>query len=180
MTGRLITVVGPSGVGKDSVIDGIIRARPELQRVRRVITRPADLGGEDYHAVTADQFQTMAKANAFCIHWQAHGLRYGIPAEIQRDITAGKTCIANFSRKALAQAATVFPDILILNIIAAPETLAARLSGRGRESAAQIAARLAEGNKCLPDGIPTVTISNDGALDDAIAQAIAAIQPVRA
>ena len=50
--GRLIAVVGPSGVGKDSVMAGLHGAIPDLHLVRRVITRAPDLGGEDYDAVS--------------------------------------------------------------------------------------------------------------------------------
>ena len=78
-SGRLIAVVGPSGVGKDSVMQGVAAVVPSLHLVRRVITRPSDLGGEDYDAVVETQFQDMAENNAFAIHWRAHGLFYGIP-----------------------------------------------------------------------------------------------------
>ncbi|HMB13658.1 MAG TPA: phosphonate metabolism protein/1,5-bisphosphokinase (PRPP-forming) PhnN, partial [Roseovarius sp.] len=46
--GRLIAVVGPSGVGKDTLMRAMVAERPNLRRVRRVITRRADDGGEGH------------------------------------------------------------------------------------------------------------------------------------
>ena len=86
--GRLIAVVGPSGVGKDSVMAGLIAARPDMRLVRRTITRAPDLGGEDYDAVTPEAFAEAARNGAFCVHWSAHGLSYGIPADVLRTLPA--------------------------------------------------------------------------------------------
>ncbi|MGJ8605135.1 MAG: phosphonate metabolism protein/1,5-bisphosphokinase (PRPP-forming) PhnN [Marivita sp.] len=178
--GRLIAVVGPSGVGKDSVMDGMIAARPDMRLVRRTITRAPGLGGEDYTAVTQDAFDAAAQKRAFCVYWSAHGLSYGIPADVLTDVKGGKDCLANFSRSALIQARSLFPDLIVLNITASPATLAHRLAGRGRETEAEIAARLAQADKALPSGLNVVTVTNDGALEDTVTQALAALQPVRA
>lgn len=177
--GRLIAVVGPSGVGKDSVMAGMIAACPDMRLVRRSITRAPDLGGEDYDALTPDAFDAAAKRGAFCVHWSAHGLSYGIPADVLTDVQRGKDCLANFSRSALEQANAIFPNLTVLNITASPATLAKRLAGRGRETEAEIAARLAQADKALPSGLNVVTITNDGALEATIAQALAALQPAR-
>ena len=178
--GRLIAVVGPSGVGKDSVMAGLAAALPALHLVRRVITRDPGLGGEDFDATTPEAFEAAAQDGAFCLHWSAHGLRYGIPAQVRRDVANGADCLANLSRGALTEAASVFPRLLVLDITATPETLARRLAGRGRESATEISARLAQAAKPLPPGLTVVTIPNDGPLQDAVARALTALQPARA
>ena len=169
--GRLIAVVGPSGVGKDSVMDGICAAVPDLHRVRRVITRAPELGGEDYQAVSVDEFETMAANGAFAVHWGAHDLRYGIPTEIKEKVASGTNCLANFSRKALSDAAAIFPQFLVLNITASPDTLAKRLAARGRETDDQIAKRLAQAVKSLPNDLDVVHLSNDGPLEETVASA---------
>lgn len=169
--GRLIAVVGPSGVGKDSVMGGICAAAPDLHRVKRVITRAPELGGEDYQAVSVDEFDTMAANGAFAVHWGAHDLRYGIPTEIKQKVASGTNCLANFSRKALSDAAAIFPHFLVLNITATPDTLAKRLAARGRETDDQIAKRLAQAVKSLPDDLDVVNLSNDGPLAETVASA---------
>lgn len=176
--GRLIAVVGPSGVGKDSVMRGIAEVMPNVHLVRRVITRAPGLGGEDYDAVDEPQFRELAACGAFVVHWGAHGLHYGIPQTVRYQLNKGTLCLANFSRKALRAGADAFPNFSVLNITAEPATLAARLAGRGRESEADIARRLAESDKPLPPGLDVLTLSNDGHLTQTVARAVALLQPV--
>jgi ribose 1,5-bisphosphokinase len=179
-SGRLIAVVGPSGVGKDSVMEGVLAGWPGLVRVRRVITRAPDLGGEDYDAVSVAQFETMATEGAFCVHWDAHGLFYGLPSGVLDRVREGTDCLANFSRGALPRAAEIFPAMTVLQITARPETLARRLAARGRETGAEIARRLERAAQPLPEGLDVVTVSNDGALGETVAEALRLLQPVRA
>ncbi|MEL7300846.1 MAG: phosphonate metabolism protein/1,5-bisphosphokinase (PRPP-forming) PhnN [Pseudomonadota bacterium] len=173
MTGRLIAVVGPSGVGKDSVMAGLKEALPNATLVQRVITRHADAGGENYASVTEEEFDNLVVNGAFCIHWRAHGLAYGIPRSVQYQLGLGKLCLVNFSRKALSHAAQIFPNFVVLNITAEPETLARRLARRGRESQEEIARRLSESEKSLPIGLDVRHVSNDGPLGETIARATA-------
>jgi ribose 1,5-bisphosphokinase len=178
--GRLIAVVGPSGVGKDSVMAGIQEAIPTLRLVRRVITRAPGLGGEDYDAVTVDAFHEMTRAGAFAIHWGAHGLFYGIPSDVHDDLGSGNDCLVNLSRKALAPAERLFSRVLVLHVTARPETLAHRLAARGRETEAEIADRMRQAAKPLPDGLNVIHLSNGGPLHDTVARAVAALQPADA
>lgn len=180
MTGRLIGVVGPSGVGKDTLMAGLSHAFTEFELVRRVITRDGTLGGEDFEAATPDEFQRRAAAGDFCVHWEAHGLLYGIPDAVRFRIGKGEQMLVNLSRNVLTQVAEVFPNFEVLNITASPETLAKRLQGRGRETRDEIARRLARSVKPFPTGLAVHTIHNDGLLEDAVSEALRLLQPVRA
>lgn len=171
-TGRLIAVVGASGVGKDSVMAGIAAARSDLSMARRSITRAPRLGGEVYDALTPQAFEAAVLARAFCLHWQAHGLRYGIPATVLGDVRAGARCLANLSRSVLAEADALFPALTVLNITARPETLKARLLDRGRETSAGILQRLARTGAPMPLGLDIVDVPNDGPLTDAVETAL--------
>ena len=175
--GRLIAVVGPSGVGKDSVMAGVHSAIPGLHMVRRVITRPPGLGGEHYDAATVPQFEALVEDGAFTVHWSAHGLHYGIPITVKYQLGKGTDCLVNFSRKALIQAAGIFPRFMVLNITAKPETLARRLAARARETEDEIAKRLAQADKPLPAGLKVIHVANDGTLSQTIARAVALLQP---
>lgn len=154
----LVLVVGPSGAGKDTLLTMAREALAgdvRFRFVRRVITRPAEAGGEDHEAVSDSEFAV----RRFALSWEAHGLRYGIPADVADDIGRGVVVVANVSRSIIADAAARFP-VRVIEVTAPADVLAARLSARGREAAADVAQRLAR-RVALPDGIDAVTIVND-------------------
>jgi ribose 1,5-bisphosphokinase len=180
VTGRLIAVVGPSGVGKDTLIDALGRSLPWLHRVRRTVTRPPG-PGERFDSVSAEAFERMRRDGAFCLHWDAHGLRYGIPAGVEDRVRRGQDSVANLSRRVLPDAAAAFPRLLVLNLTASPEVLAQRLQGRGREDGDGIGARLGRAALEVPAGPwEAVTIHNDGLFEETLAAALAALQAERA
>jgi len=168
----LVLVVGPSGAGKDTLLDGARQALaddPRFRFVRRVITRPADSGGELHEAVTEADFA----ARTFALAWQAHGLHYGIPDDIGTDIAAGRVVVANVSRGVIAEAARRYPA-RVIEITAPPQVLAARLAARGRETSTDIAARLAR-NVPVPDNVPLETVMNDTTIETGTARFLAAL-----
>lgn len=170
-TGTMVVVVGPSGAGKDTLIDYIRTAlhdRPDIHFVQRTITRPAEAGGETHIPATETEFLSQRSAGQFSVDWQAHGLRYGIPASVCDLLERGHLAIANGSRSALPHFAAAFPKLLVINIVARPEVLAERLTARGRECAEDIAARLRRSEEfTIPLGYVCETIDNSGNVRDA-------------
>jgi phosphonate metabolism protein PhnN/1,5-bisphosphokinase (PRPP-forming) len=181
--GTLVLVVGPSGAGKDTLIAGARQALaddPRFVFARRVITRAVGAGGEDHQALSAPEFDAWRAGGAFLLHWQAHGLRYGLPVALADDLAARRTVIANVSRTVIAEARRRHPPVHVVAVTARPETLARRLAARGREDAAGVAARLA---RSVPDPPPVedlVEIANDGAAADAVAGLVAFLRRLRA
>ena len=170
--GQLITIVGPSGAGKDSILALVKAAMPDLIFAKRAITRPPDGGFEDHLAVTEDEFATMSKSGAFSLEWHANGLSYGIPAQIEDQLAAGEKVIFNGSRGALSQIAARFPDVLVISVEVGREVLRDRLLSRGRETVEQIEARLDRKVPPFPNGVNVEIIDNSGALENAVAQMI--------
>lgn len=154
----LVLVVGPSGAGKDTLLNmarTALAGDARFRFVRRVITRPAEAGGEDHEPVSEIEFAV----RDFALSWEAHGLHYGIPADVADDIARGVVVVANVSRSIIDEAAARFP-VRVIEVTAPAEVLAARLSARGRETAADIAHRLAR-QIPLPEGISVATVVND-------------------
>ncbi|MBT9268490.1 phosphonate metabolism protein/1,5-bisphosphokinase (PRPP-forming) PhnN [Pseudomonas sp. MG-9] len=181
MDGRLIYLMGPSGSGKDSLIEA---AREPLRAlnceiIRRVITRSAESVGEDAIGVTLEEFDRRQRAGDFALAWQANGLAYGIPSEIDERLSAGRHVLVNGSRANLRQAQERYPTLLPFLLTVKDEVLRERLLGRGRETPEQIDARLAR-NALFRDrrssDLPVYLIDNSGALQDAVNQLLALIR----
>lgn len=171
LTGTMVLVVGPSGVGKDSLIEGARSAFAGADQVffpRREITRVAETGGEDHIAVTENQFHARRELGGYLLSWGAHGLWYGIPAEVADDLRRGSAVVVNTSRSVIEDARGRFPNLRILSVNADDETLRARLSARGRETEEQAALRLERARAFRVEGPDVIDFVNDGPLDAAI------------
>ena len=167
-TGTLVVVVGPSGVGKDSLMDIARRhfsGRDDVRFVRRTITRPTDTGGEDHDAASPEAFDRLVRSGAFAVSWKAHGLGYGIPLDVREDLAQGRILIVNGSRSALANVRAAFPKLVVVNVTARADVLAKRLAARGRETATEIEARLNRTTSPLPPDLAIITINNSGDLE---------------
>ncbi len=173
----LVLVVGPSGAGKDTLINGareVLAGDARFVFPRRVVTREAVTAVEDHDSVTPTEFALQEANGAYALSWEAHGLRYGLPAHIVGDIDAGRVVVMNGSRAMVAAARGKFPGTAAVLIEAAPAVRAARLAGRGRESAGEIEARLArEVSAPLPDA---VRVDNSGALADGLSRFLAVLR----
>ncbi len=180
--GPVIAIVGPSGVGKDSLMEALVAADPRLSLLKRVITRAPEAGGEDYTPVTEAEFAERNTRGDFALHWQAHGLQYGVPgAAVAAQRANGNGVLVNFSRSVLVQAQEIFGNFLVLSVTATPEVLAERLAGRGRETPQEQAKRLAQASKPLPEGLTNVhQIDNSGELATAVGAALRVIYPASA
>ncbi|MBY6136123.1 phosphonate metabolism protein/1,5-bisphosphokinase (PRPP-forming) PhnN [Nocardioides marinus] len=179
--GPVIAVVGPSGVGKDSLMSALAVSGPGLRIMRRVITRAPEAGGEDYQPVSEPEFSALAENGVFALHWRAHGLHYGIPRDIETLREGAGGVLVNLSRAVLLEAQEVFGDLIVLSVTARPEVLAQRLIARGREDAQEVERRLARSGNPLPQGLARVhEIDNSGALSAAVQAALKALQPLRA
>jgi ribose 1,5-bisphosphokinase len=168
----LVLVVGPSGAGKDTLLEAARRALaadPRFRFVRRVITRPADAGGEAHEAVTPEEFS----ARKFALQWQAHGLSYGVPAAVIDDVARGLVVVANASRTVVAEAARRFPT-RVIEVTAPSDMLATRLAARAREAAADVTARLSRA-VALPDDVVVETVMNNDTLEAGVARFLAAL-----
>lgn len=178
-SGRLIFLIGPSGSGKDSLIDA---ARAQLtaagvEIARRVITRSAEAKGEDAHGVTPERFETMRAAGDFAMHWRANGLDYGIPAQVDQWLAQGRPVLVNGSRAYLPQARLRYPDLLAVCLVVKPQVLRERLLARGRETLQEIDQRLARNAAMQVDGdAPVHLLDNSGALDAAVAALLALLR----
>ncbi len=155
-TGRLLYIIGPSGAGKDSVLAACHQALTAEDRclvAHRYITRPPHAGAEQHVPLSDAEFAQRSAQNLFCLQWDSNGHRYGIGIEVQAWLERGLHVLVNGSREYLPEAQLRFPQLLPVLVWADPAVLRERLLQRGRETPAQVEARLTRAtrlNACLP------------------------------
>lgn len=152
MSGHLYYLMGASGSGKDSLLQG---CRDRLDHnhnaviAHRYITRAADAGGENHIHLTESEFVLRRDNGMFCMHWASHGHLYGIGKEVETWIALGLNVIINGSRHYLPEALARFDCITPIMVEVDTAHLKNRLLKRGRESQTEIDLRLAQHTSLL-------------------------------
>ena len=170
LPGTFVAVVGASGAGKDTVMRLArerLRGDPRIHFVRRAITRPPE-PSEEHESLSAEEFAARLAQGGFALHWQAHGLHYGLPVAALRRLDRGHAVIANVSRTVVGDIAARFPRHAIVAIVADPATRETRIGARRREGDGPLEMRLRREVE-IPQGCNLTEIANDGHPQDAAA-----------
>lgn len=169
--GKMVLVVGPSGAGKDTLLNALrdrLADDPRFRFATRQITRPADGATETHVPITEADYDAAIAAGRYALAWRAHGLGYILPPDLDDFIKAGGTVIANGSRHALPDALEKYENLLVLLITAPKAVLAERLAARGRESREEIERRLDRSRFDMPDVPNLACIENTGTVEEAL------------
>lgn len=163
--GLLVLVVGPSGAGKDTLIAGA-RAQltddPRFAFPARVITRPRDGGVEQHIPMSTTEFDAAEESGGFALSWRSHGHAYGVPSSPLDDLAHGQIVVLNVSRTMIGRAETLASRVAVLNVMASPDVLTARLSARGRETRDEVRRRLERDVLIATLTAPVFSICNNG------------------
>jgi ribose 1,5-bisphosphokinase len=180
VSGKLVLVVGPSGAGKDTLIN-IAKVRCAGDRSilfsRRVITRPVS-AAEDHDSISAETFDVKAKAGAFAFHWEAHGLKYGIPVTVNDHLRNGGTVVCNVSRGLIEAARMQYAHCVVVFVTASKEILAARLSNRDRASDGNPSERISRKAPSDQELAADVVIQNVGSADEGVEKLIDVLRAI--
>jgi len=147
MPGRLVILSGPSGVGKDTVIDEWSRINPAVQRVVAYTTRPireTESEGVDYRFVSLERFRQMIADGAFLEHKDVFGNLYGTPKrDMEAMLAAGKVAVLKIDVQGAMAVIKVRPGVLTVFLMPPSfEELERRIRGRAADSPDVIERRL--------------------------------------
>jgi guanylate kinase len=144
---RVFVITGPSGVGKGTLIRGLLERVPELGLSISATTRaprPGETQGVDYHFLGPDEFEQRVADGEFVEHATYSGRRYGtLRAELEGRLRRGEPVVLEIEVQGARQVREAMPEALQV-FIAPPsrEALRARLVGRGTDTPDQVDARL--------------------------------------
>ncbi len=152
--GLLFVLSGPSGVGKGTVCEQLLRYRPLLQISRSLTTRPprpGETAGCEYDFTTPARFQKLISEDAFLEWAVVYGHYYGTLRErVEESLGRGKDILLEIDVQGALQVRRRLEGAVFI-FLAPPsaEALCARIAGRGTEDEASIKRRLEEAQREL-------------------------------
>jgi guanylate kinase len=144
---RVFVITGPSGVGKGTLIRGLMERLPQLELSVSATTRPPRPGegeGVDYHFLSPQEFERRVREGDFVEHADYAGRRYGtLRSELDRRVGAGVPVVLEIEVQGARQVREAMPEAVQV-FIAPPslEALRTRLIGRGTDDPQEVERRL--------------------------------------
>jgi guanylate kinase len=144
---HVFVITGPSGVGKGTLIRGLMERVPQLELSVSATTRaprPGERDGVDYHFLTRTEFNTKVNDGAFVEHADYAGRSYGtLRSELESRVQAGVPVVLEIEVQGARQVRAAMPEAV--QVFIAPPSLQAlrtRLVGRGTDDHEEVERRL--------------------------------------
>jgi guanylate kinase len=144
---RVFVITGPSGVGKGTLIRGLMERVAQLQLSVSATTRaprPGEVDGVDYHFLTREEFDRRVTEGGFVEHADYAGRSYGtLRSELEDRVRAGVPVVLEIEVQGARQVRAAMPEAV--QVFIAPPSLAAlrtRLIGRGTDDFEEVERRL--------------------------------------
>jgi len=139
MTGKLFVITAPSGAGKTSLIDAVMREDPSLKISVSYTTRkprPGEKAGVDYHFIDVPTFQKMQGRGEFLESAEVHGNHYGTGKQVILDaVKRGDDLILEIDWQGAQQVRRLYPGCIGIFILPPSiEELERRMRSRGQDS----------------------------------------------
>lgn len=172
-----VVLSGPSGVGKDAVLDELARRGHRFHRVITCTTRPpreSERDGVDYHFVSGAQFDALIASDGLLEHAVVYGHRSGVPRqEVLDALAAGNDVVVRTDVQGAASIKRLMPDAV--RIFLAPSSLVEleeRIRARGSDDEARIERRLeaARGEMARQKEFEYVVVNEPGRLEATVAR----------
>ncbi|HEY5287111.1 MAG TPA: guanylate kinase [Solirubrobacteraceae bacterium] len=172
---RVFVITGPSGVGKGTLIRGLMERLPLLELSVSATTRsprPGEQDGADYHFLSSDDFEGHVQAGDFVEHADYAGRRYGtLRSELEQRVAAGAPVVLEIEVQGARQVRAAMPEAL--QVFIAPPSLDAlrtRLIGRGTDASEEVERRLAVAEQELAARDEFAHVVVNDRLEDALEQ----------
>lgn len=151
-----VFIVGPPGVGKDSIISVLRKTDKNFRVATNYTTRPprsGDIPGENYYFISRKDYDSMDNQGQFVQKAQVGEYFYGLTYDEVNSKRKGQTLIVNLSGKTIPTARNIYGKSAVLIFIKPPskEELVKRLTGRGTETSGAIKTRLDYGDELSKD-----------------------------
>ncbi len=173
--GLLVVLSGPSGVGKDAILDELEHRGRRFHRVITCTTRaprPGERDGVDYHFVSDAEFDSLLSSDALLEHAVVYGHRSGVPRDqVLQQLTKGVDVYVRTDVQGAETIRRLMPEAVLIFIAPASfADLEERIRGRGADGDVAIARRIeaARGEMARQNDFEYVIVNEQGRLDAAV------------
>ncbi len=134
--GLIFLIVGPSGTGKSTIIEGVVSRLPNIERIVTYTTRerrPGEVEGFEYHFVSTDEFERLKAAGKLAEWQEFYGHQYGSSrARLESAIAEGLDLIGAYDVLGSVELTNRYPRHVVTVFILPPsvEELRCRLIDR--------------------------------------------------
>lgn len=147
MSGQLVILSGPSGVGKDTVLSAWVSEDPRVERVVAYTTRQprvSEVDGLDYHFIDEVSFTARAERGAFLEWMRVHDFGYATPLDDMDELLEqGKIAVLKIDVQGALRVMDLRREVLSIFLLPPSwEALEARIRGRGMDTEERILRRL--------------------------------------
>jgi guanylate kinase len=177
---RVFVITGPSGVGKGTLIRGLMEHVPRLELSVSATTRPPRPGeqdGVDYHFLSSDEFEHRVQAGDFVEYADYAGRRYGtLRSELDRRLASGAPVVLEIEVQGARQVRGAMPEAV--QVFIAPPSLDAlrtRLIGRGTDGSEEVERRLGVAEQELQARDEFAHVVVNDRLEEALANLVAIV-----
>lgn len=174
-TPLLLVLSGPSGAGKDAVLQHLRQRCPDVYFAVSCTTRPprpGEVHGASYHFISPDEFQRLKDQGELLAANRVHGNWYGVPLpQIRRALRAGHDVLLKIDVQGAAEVRVRLPNAV--SIFLAPpsfDDLWARLERRRTETPGEMDRRVSDARAEMTQisQYDYVVLNPPGALGEAV------------
>ena len=181
----LVVVSGPSGVGKDTLLERLANLNHDM-KFHFVVTattrkpREGERDGVNHHFLDRTEFERMIAAGELLEYANVYGNYYGVPrSQVRTALAQGKHVLLRVDVQGAERLRSVAPDAVFVFVLPPSlETLEARLLARGKDSPESIKTRLAAARSEIAqsDRFDYRIVNGDGALDESVRELVEIIR----
>lgn len=171
-------IVGPTGSGKQALIDTVLEVRPDIRRAPLIVSAQHSRNDGVVGSIAPDRFLHLMRCDMFALQWDADGFRYGLTHDAAKQLRDGQSLIVSCDVGMLDEARALFPKVRAIYITARMDILRRRLSSMNYGSDREIDMHISQALRLKPKDPEILTVDTSDSIAAGARKMVEAINPI--